>query len=146
MAPPPARWLLKRALRLPKWSPAPAYRGRQGVRRIGAEMPADLGSHRDQRAVRCVGTAGFEPATPLTPSHIPGVAGRRPRGLTGHLTSLNGGSAWLAVACCRSTLALRMALRCDVLHTLTVDGLSVARYQPDRQALATWTAGHRDRA
>jgi hypothetical protein len=36
----------------------------QGVRGTGAEMPADLGVNRDQRALRCVGTAGFEPATP----------------------------------------------------------------------------------
>src|SRR5215475_8828399 len=35
---------------------------------------------------------------PLDPSHLPGVAGCRPTGLTGRLTSLDIRSAWLAVA------------------------------------------------
>jgi hypothetical protein len=34
------------------------------MNRADTNMPADLGIHRDQRALRCVGTAGFEPATP----------------------------------------------------------------------------------
>src|SRR5216110_3280721 len=59
-----AHLALEKGSPVPKWSPAPAYRGRQGVRGTGAEMPADLGVHRDQRALRCVATAGFEPATP----------------------------------------------------------------------------------
>jgi hypothetical protein len=32
--------------------------------RADVKMPAGLGFRHDQRAVRCVGTAGFEPATP----------------------------------------------------------------------------------
>jgi hypothetical protein len=32
--------------------------------RADINTPADLGIHRDQRALRSVGTAGFEPATP----------------------------------------------------------------------------------
>src|SRR5260370_574577 len=31
----------------------------------GTNMLADLGVHRDQRALRCVGTAGFEPSDPV---------------------------------------------------------------------------------
>ena len=48
-----AHLALERALRLPhgpQMVPAPAYRGRQDVRGTGAEMPADLSVHRDQRA------------------------------------------------------------------------------------------------
>jgi hypothetical protein len=51
------------------------------------------------KAVRkTVGTAGFEPATPLTPSHLPAVAGRGSVSLSGHLTSLDSRLAWLGVA------------------------------------------------
>lgn len=49
---------------VPKWSPATAGEGQLGMDGADMNMPADLGVHRDQRAVRCVGTAGFEPATP----------------------------------------------------------------------------------
>jgi hypothetical protein len=68
----------------------------------------------------------------LPPSHLGGAAGRRPAGLAGYLSRQNVGSAWLTVARSRSTLALGMALRCVVFHTLTVDGLSVVRYHPGR--------------
>jgi len=70
-----------------------------------------------------------EPAWPVPRRYLPGVAGRRPAGLIGDLSRVNAGSVWLTVARSRSMLALGMALRCDVLHTLTVDGLSVVRYQ-----------------
>jgi integrase len=49
---------------VPKWSPATAGQGQLKMDREDTNMPADLGVHRDQRALRCVGTAGFEPATP----------------------------------------------------------------------------------
>jgi hypothetical protein len=34
------------------------------MNRADTNTPADLGVYRDQRALRCVETAGFEPATP----------------------------------------------------------------------------------
>jgi len=45
-----------------------------------------------------VGTAGFEPANPLTSSHVPGVAGRGSVSLSGHWTRLDSRLASLGVA------------------------------------------------
>jgi hypothetical protein len=49
-------------------------------------------------------------------SHIPGIAQRRPRVLTGHLSCRNNGLTCVAVALDRSTLALGMALCFDALR------------------------------
>ena len=47
-----------------RWSPAPAGEGQLTMDCADMKMPAGLVFRHDQRALRCAGTAGFEPATP----------------------------------------------------------------------------------